>query len=161
MSTSTEDRYLIVSTDGHAGLLPEKYRDYVDPQYRELFDVHVAAEVAQRAAKEKDFLIKDFNDKWRSGNEDKLAAAWDSDLRAEVADGDGLAAEVLFPDGITERNAHHSVRGSASSPGGWNRSCSGLARAPTTAGWPSSVRCHRCGVWALRLSRCSTTSTTP
>ena len=105
MSTSTEDRYLIVSTDGHAGLLPEKYRDYVDPQYRELFDEHVAVEVAQRAAKEKDFLIKDFNEKWRSGNEDKLAAAWDSDLRAEVADGDGLAAEVLFPDGITERNA--------------------------------------------------------
>ena len=34
MSTPTEDRYLIVSTDGHAGLLPEKYRDYVDPQYR-------------------------------------------------------------------------------------------------------------------------------
>ena len=30
-----EDRYLIVSTDGHAGLLPEKYRDYVDPQYRD------------------------------------------------------------------------------------------------------------------------------
>jgi predicted TIM-barrel fold metal-dependent hydrolase len=105
MSTSTEDRYLIVSTDGHAGLLPEKYRDYVDPQYRELFDEHVAVEVAQRAAKEKDFLIKDFNEKWRSGNESKLAAAWDSDLRAEVADGDGLAAEVLFPDGITERNA--------------------------------------------------------
>jgi predicted TIM-barrel fold metal-dependent hydrolase len=105
MSTPTEDRYLIVSTDGHAGLLPEKYRDYVDPQYRDLFDEHVAAEVAMRAAREKDFLIKDFNEKWRRGNESKLAAAWDSDLRTEVIDDDGVVAEVLFPDGITERNA--------------------------------------------------------
>ena len=27
-----------------------------------------------------------------------LAAAWDSDLRTEVIDGDGVAAEVVFPD---------------------------------------------------------------
>lgn len=105
MSTADADRYLIVSTDGHAGLLPEKYRDYVDPKYREQFDVHVAKEVAMRASREKDFLVKDFNDNWRSGNESKLAAAWDSDLRIEVIDDDGVAAEVLFPDGITERNA--------------------------------------------------------
>lgn len=105
MSTPTQDRYLIVSTDGHAGLLPEKYRDYVDPQYRDVFDVAVAEEIAMRAAREKDFLIKDYNDKWRRGNEGKLAAAWDSDLRIEVIDDDGVAAEVLFPDGITERNA--------------------------------------------------------
>ena len=105
MSKPTEDRYLIVSTDGHAGLLPEKYRDYVAPQYRGLFDEHIAEEIAQRAAREKDFLIEDFNEKWRTGNESKLAAAWDSDLRVEVIDHDGVAAEVLFPDGITERNA--------------------------------------------------------
>ena len=105
MPSTPEDRYLIVSTDGHAGLLPEKYRPYVDPQYRDLFDAHVGEEARRRAEREKDFLIKDFNDKWRSGNESKLAAAWDSDLRNEVINDDGVAAEVLFPDGITERNA--------------------------------------------------------
>ena len=105
MPTPTDARYLIVSTDGHAGLLPEKYRDYLDPAYRPAFDEQIAAEVAMRAAREKAFLIKDFNEKWRSGNESKLAAAWDSDLRLEVIDEDGVAAEVLFPDGITERNA--------------------------------------------------------
>ena len=105
MSASPRDRYLIISTDGHAGLLPEKYRDYVDPQYRDVFDVAVAEEIAMRAAREKDFLVKEYNEKWRSGNESKLAAAWDSDLRIEVIDDDGVAAEVLFPDGITERNA--------------------------------------------------------
>jgi len=105
MSKPAENRYVIVSTDGHAGLLPEQYRDYVDPQYRDVFDVRVAKEIAIRAAREKDFLIKDYNEKWRSGNENKLAAAWDSNLRIEVIDDDGVAAEVLFPDGITERNA--------------------------------------------------------
>jgi hypothetical protein len=56
-------------------------------------------------AREKDFLIDEFNEKWRAGNGAKLAAAWDSDMRIEVIDADGVAAEVLFPDGITERNA--------------------------------------------------------
>ena len=105
MSTLPDDRYLVVSTDGNAGLLPEKYRDYVDPKYRSIFDERIATEVARRAASEKDFLIKDFNEKWRAGNESKLAAAWDSEIRLEVIDDDGVAAEVLFPDGITERNA--------------------------------------------------------
>lgn len=112
------DRYLIVSTDGHAGLLPEKYRDYLDPRYRAAFDERVAAEVAARAAREEQFLIKDYNDKWRSGNESKLAAAWDSDLRIEVIDDDGVAAEVLFPDGITERNAPPFEAGLALKPWG-------------------------------------------
>ena len=40
------DRYLIVSTDGHAGLLPEEYRPYVDPAYRDAFDATVAEEIA-------------------------------------------------------------------------------------------------------------------
>jgi predicted TIM-barrel fold metal-dependent hydrolase len=99
------DRYLVISTDGHAGLLPEKYRDYLDPQYRDAFDARIAAEIAERAAREKDFLIKDFNERWREGNLGFLAAAWDSELRTQVIDADGVAAEVLFPDGITERNA--------------------------------------------------------
>jgi predicted TIM-barrel fold metal-dependent hydrolase len=99
------ERYLVVSTDGHAGLLPEKYRDYLDPQHRERFDAEIGAEVAARVAREKDFLIDEFNEKWRAGNGAKLAAAWDSDMRLEVIDADGVAAEVLFPDGITERNA--------------------------------------------------------
>jgi predicted TIM-barrel fold metal-dependent hydrolase len=99
------ERYLVVSTDGHAGLLPEKYRDYLDPQHRERFDREIGAEVAARVAREKDFLIDEFNEKWRAGNGAKLAAAWDSDMRLEVIDADGVAAEVLFPDGITERNA--------------------------------------------------------
>jgi predicted TIM-barrel fold metal-dependent hydrolase len=98
------NRYLIVSTDGHAGLPPHEYRDYLDPQYREAFDDALAEEIERRKKAEENFLIKDFNDRWRAGNVGKLAAAWDSDLRTEVIDADGVAAEVLFPDGITEMN---------------------------------------------------------
>lgn len=105
MTESSSDRYLVVSTDGHAGLLPEKYRDYLDPEYRETFDQVIAGEIAERVAREKDFLIDEYNEKWRTGKDRLLAGAWDSDLRLEVIDEDGVAAEVLFPDGITERNA--------------------------------------------------------
>ena len=37
------DRYLVISSDGHAGPRPEVYRDYLDPAYREEFDVQLAA----------------------------------------------------------------------------------------------------------------------
>lgn len=105
MTDQPSDRYLVVSTDGHAGLLPEKYREYLDPQYRDEFDRRLGPEIAERAAREKDFLIDDYNAKWRSGRDALLAGAWDSDVRTRVVDDDGVAAEVLFPDGITERNA--------------------------------------------------------
>jgi predicted TIM-barrel fold metal-dependent hydrolase len=100
----SSERYLVVSTDGHAGLLPHAYRGYLDPKYRERFDACIEIEIAERAAREKDFLIDEFNERWREGNLGYLAAAWDSDLRTQVIDADGVAAEVLFPDGITERN---------------------------------------------------------
>ncbi len=32
------DRYLVVSSDCHAGLPPEQYRNYLDPKYRDAFE---------------------------------------------------------------------------------------------------------------------------
>ncbi len=43
------DRYLVISSDCHAGLRPERYRDYLDPQYREEFDRQHAARLAMLA----------------------------------------------------------------------------------------------------------------
>jgi hypothetical protein len=34
----TTDRYLVISSDTHAGPPSEAYRDYVDPEFREAFD---------------------------------------------------------------------------------------------------------------------------
>jgi predicted TIM-barrel fold metal-dependent hydrolase len=99
------DRYLVISSDGHAGLPPERYRDYLESKYHAAFDEHIAAEIKAREEAEKFFLISDFNTKWRNENWDGLVGAWDPEARNRVLDRDGVAAEVLFPDGITERNS--------------------------------------------------------
>ncbi|MBN7797077.1 amidohydrolase family protein [Parahaliea mediterranea] len=99
------DRYLIVSTDGHAGLPMEGYRDFVEARFHEAFDKALPVQREMTRKAEEKFLISDFNDNWRRGIEDDLAGAWDGAVRNRVIDADGVAAEVLFPDGITEMNA--------------------------------------------------------
>lgn len=98
------ERYLVVSSDCHAGLLPEKYREYVDPQYREIFDVALPIQQEEVKKAEKKFLVDQVNTEWRKGRERELSGAWDHEERIKVLDADGIAGEVIFPDGITEAN---------------------------------------------------------
>jgi predicted TIM-barrel fold metal-dependent hydrolase len=97
-------RFLVVSSDCHAGLPPERYRDYLDPEYREDFDRALAVEIAQREEMAKLFLVDEFNERWKAENWDGLTGAWDHDARVQVLDSDGVAVEVIFPDGVTESN---------------------------------------------------------
>ena len=99
------DRYLIISSDGHAGLPAAQYRKYVDPEFRDAFDVALPIQIAATEAAAKSFLVDDINKEWREGNDYELSGAWDTDARIKVMDADGIAAEVLFPDGVTEMNA--------------------------------------------------------
>jgi predicted TIM-barrel fold metal-dependent hydrolase len=93
------DRYLVVSADGHAGPPAERYREYLDPAYRSAFDEHLESidlllEGARAARDNTEFVAK-----WeRLTGDGGLAAAYDSDRRNAVLDGEGVAAEVLFPD---------------------------------------------------------------
>jgi predicted TIM-barrel fold metal-dependent hydrolase len=98
------DRFLVISSDCHAGLPPDRYRDYLDPQYRDMFDVALPIQIDEMKKMSKMFLIDDINEKWREGVEYGLSGAWDHDARIKVMDGDGIAAEIIFPDGITEMN---------------------------------------------------------
>ena len=98
------DRYMVISSDCHAGLPPEKYRDYLEPKYREAFDVALPIQIAATQEAARKFLVDEINEEWRSGREDLLSGAWDHDKRIEVLDNDGIAGEVIFPDGITEMN---------------------------------------------------------
>ena len=98
-------RFLAISSDGHAGPQPQEYRPYVDSKFHAQFDEELARQVAQTKEMEKMFLVADINEKWREGNEYELTGAWDHDARLKVCDDDGVAAEVLFPDGITEMNS--------------------------------------------------------
>ena len=71
------DRYLVISSDCHAGLPPEKYRDYLEPKYREAFDAALPIQIAATEQAAKKFLVDEINEEWRSGREDLLSGAWD------------------------------------------------------------------------------------
>ena len=42
------DRYLVISSDGHVGLPPERYRDYLESKYHQQFDETVQLEIKAR-----------------------------------------------------------------------------------------------------------------
>jgi predicted TIM-barrel fold metal-dependent hydrolase len=99
------DRYIVISSDCHAGLPPEQYREYLDPQYREIFDQVLPIQIAVSRQVEKNFLLQEINDQWRAGVEKELTGAWDHAERIRMLDNEGIAGEIVFPDGITELNA--------------------------------------------------------
>ena len=99
------DKMIVVSTDCHAGLHTSEYRKYLDPKYHEVFDQALPVQLAAAANAEKKFLIKEVNDEWRKGIEHELTGAWDFDVRRKVLDSEGIAAEIIYPDGVTEQNA--------------------------------------------------------
>ncbi len=98
------DRMLVVSSDCHAGLPIAQYRTYIDSQYHEMLDAVVPITIEMSKQAEASFLIKEINDEWRSGIEQELTGAWDYDERVKMLDNEGIAAEIVFPDGITEIN---------------------------------------------------------
>jgi predicted TIM-barrel fold metal-dependent hydrolase len=92
-----DDRYLLISADGHAGPPAARYRDHLDPAYRERFDAHQAELEALRELT--NTTDRDFSTRFQAQSGDGgLLAAYDSATRVERLDGEGVAAEVLFPD---------------------------------------------------------------
>ncbi len=140
------DKYVIVSSDCHAGPPADHYREYMDPQYRDTYDEFLAGLAAlselpgsmtnaQKAFREK-FLAKTGD----GGNQ----ASWDPVARERELDHDGVAGEVIFPDADVL-----GIGGVTSSPFGVGLGASGRddprARpwpgpGPTTAGWPICAR---------------------
>ena len=116
-------KYLVISSDGHAGPPPEVYREYLDEGFRQAFDEHRAAQEAGR------MVNTAFVEEWDEETGDhEMKAGYDPEVRDRILDHEGVAAEVLFPDA--------DVLGTgrlASSPFG-----SGLASG--AGGDPSSVK---------------------
>lgn len=105
-------RYLIVSSDCHAGLPNEQYRPYLDPEHRDAFD----AFLAQRAAIEGELRRsglrnEEFAEAWERENAEGLRGGWDAARRDHELDADGVVGEVIFPDS-------DAVSGGASAPFG-------------------------------------------
>ena len=78
------DRYLVISTDCHAGLPPGGYREYLDPQYRQAFDEWRGA-------------YANPSKKHLGG---KKVKNWDTAVRTAGLEGDGVIAEVIFPNTV-------------------------------------------------------------
>ena len=96
------DRYIVISSDCHAGLPGDRYRGYLDPQYREIFDQALPMQVAKIKAAEKSFLIQEINDQWRSGIEQQLTGI--DHLR-------GVTPHLHYaPGGSVIRDPHQQIR---------------------------------------------------
>ena len=98
------ERVLVVSSDCHAGLPIADYKPYVETKYHDLMDVAVPIQIEMMDKAESSFLIKEINDEWRDPIRQQLTGAWDYQERLNMLAGDGIAAEIIFPDGITEQN---------------------------------------------------------
>ena len=93
------DRYVLISTDSHAGPTADVYREYVHPRYRDAFDQ--AAREAEELAKLRDTdEHRKFLAEWNSeiGHHGGMKGAYDAGVRDKEMDHDGVAAEVVFPD---------------------------------------------------------------
>lgn len=92
-------RYLVISSDTHAGPPTARYRDYIDPPYREAFDRDLAATEQLIAARRGLADTGDFDRKWEEETGDGgRRASWDPAARDAELDREGVAAEVIFPD---------------------------------------------------------------
>jgi predicted TIM-barrel fold metal-dependent hydrolase len=98
------DRMIVVSSDCHAGLPIAEYKPYVEEKFHDILDVAVPITIEMSTKASESFLIKEINDEWRKGNEERLTGAWVYEQRVAMLDEDGIAAEMIFPDGITEVN---------------------------------------------------------
>lgn len=78
------DRYMVISSDCHAGAELHEYRDYLEADYHEAFDEWAASYVIP---------YEDLTGPDGSRN-------WDSDRRLAEMDADGVAAEVIYPNTI-------------------------------------------------------------
>ncbi|EUA56527.1 hypothetical protein I553_8575 [Mycobacterium xenopi 4042] len=88
--------YVIISADCHAELPTERYREYVDPEYREDFEAYLAEKAA--ASQVGGFIDEEFAERWFTEHGEGIAGGWDVALRDKELDGDGVVGEVIFPD---------------------------------------------------------------
>ena len=84
MTVGTDERYVVISADCHAGGSITAYADYLDPAYRDDFE-------AWRGA---------YSNPFRDLQGDSRTRNWDSDRRWGDLEADGQVAEVIFPNTV-------------------------------------------------------------
>jgi predicted TIM-barrel fold metal-dependent hydrolase len=97
----TTERYLVISSDTHAGPPSDAYRDYVDPEFREAFDRDLEQSLALRsiilesASAEQERFRVEWEEETGDGGR---KASYDPATRNAELDREGIAGEVVFPD---------------------------------------------------------------
>jgi predicted TIM-barrel fold metal-dependent hydrolase len=84
VTTLAGDRYLVISSDGHAGAQVHEYREYLESKYHDEFDAWEAT----------------FQNPFDDLRADFAYRNWDSAARLRELEDDGVVAEVLFPNTI-------------------------------------------------------------
>lgn len=84
MTDHNEERYIVISADGHAGGNIYDYRPYLESKWHDDFDAWAA----------------DFENPYDDLEGDLGARNWDSDRRLRDLEADGQVAEVLYPNTV-------------------------------------------------------------
>ena len=129
MTSLAADRYIVISSDGHAGAEMLDYRGYLERRYLEEFDA----------------WAKTYADPYADLQGETAYRNWDSAARLGELEDDGVVAEVLFPNTIPPFFPSAQPPGAAHRPRR-RTSSGGRACGRTTGGWPSSVPTLRVGV---------------
>ncbi len=105
---------MMISSDCHAGALPETYRTYVDARHREEYDQWLGA--ARAAGLSGGINVDTAGEnrrKWFAEQEavkkGGMHGAWDPIVRARELDREGIAGEVVFADGQNQNHPPFGV----------------------------------------------------
>lgn len=97
--SDSRDTYLVISSDTHAGPPARRYREYLDPAFREAFDEHLEQARLEIQFRRDVVEAHAFEQKWLELTGDGgRRASWDPIERDKELDKEGVAAEVIFPD---------------------------------------------------------------
>src|SRR6478735_10504432 len=110
MSDHGHERCVVVSADCHAGAPLLGYREYLDAQFRDDFD-RWAAEFVNP--------FEDLDEVYADRN-------WDSAKRLAHLEGDGIAAEVIFPNTVPPFFPRNGIVAGAPSAADYERRWAGL-----------------------------------
>ncbi len=105
-------RYLVISSDTHAGPPTERYREYLEAPNHDAFDQDLQEAKQMIEARRETVGSDEFDEAWeRLTGDGGRRASWDPAARNQELDKEGVAAEVIFPDADV-------LNGSASAPFG-------------------------------------------
>ena len=139
MSTAVtdNDRYVVISTDSHAGGSHAMYREYLEKEYLDEFD-------AWRAKYSNPF--RDLQDDGRTRN-------WDGELRLADQRADGVVAEVTFPNTVPPFFPTGALLTPPPNEGNYRRRLAGIrAHNRWMVDWVSQAPNERAGVAQIFLN---------